>query len=77
MKEEVYRKAEVLIEHITIATSEVQKLKTTSFNYFKGIQIGDGVFCTTNEELSKQIIDTIIAYKEKQIEQWKQEFEKL
>jgi hypothetical protein len=43
---------------------------------FKQIQIGD---CTlsTNEELSQQIIDTIIAYKEKQIEQWKQEFEKL
>ena len=77
MKEEVYREAEVLIEHITIATSEVQKLKNASFNIFKGIQIGDGVFCTTNEELNKQIIDTIIAYKERQIVQWKEEFEKL
>ena len=77
MKEEVYRKAEAINELITIATSEVQKLKNASFNYFKGIQVGDGVFCTTTEDLNKQIIDTIIAYKEKQIEEWKKEFEKL
>jgi hypothetical protein len=76
MKEEVYERANTLNNSINKTLTEVHSLRQVPYICFKQIQIGD---CTlsTNEELSQQIIDTIIAYKERQIEQWKQEFEKL
>ena len=72
----VYERAETIYNSINETMAEVQRLKQLPYDCFRQAQIGD---CTlsTNEELSQQIIDTIIAYKEKQIEQWKEEFEKL
>jgi hypothetical protein len=76
MKEEVYERANTLNNSINMTLTEVHSLRQVPYDGFKQVQIGD---CTlsTNEELSKQIIDTIIAYKERQIECWKEEFEKL
>ena len=72
----VFERAETLYNSINKTLTEVHSLRQVPYICFKQIQIGD---CTlsTNEELSQQIIDTIIAYKEKQIEIWKEEFEKL